>query len=302
MRTLFFSIAFAFAFAAALFSKEKLRAFAKDDLAYRNDTPLYLPQAQYVRLVTLGFNNFFSDLLWFQTLNYFGKQIQSRRDLNWFGHMCKLVVDLNPRANHAYEFCGSLISWVVKDPELSSSILTQGIENLPEKWRLRYLRGFNEWYFLTNSQAAAEDLAAAAKLPDAPPFLAGLASRLLASTDDPQTAVLYLSDLLRTTKNADARVVIEEKLRRAILSRDIKFLEEAVQRYTSKNGAPPASFDELVSSKIISQLPNEPFGGRYVLDSEGVHTTSGKKGLEFSGRTAQTGLARKEFKKPGEPQ
>ena len=92
-----------------------------------------------------------------------------------------------------------------------------------EYWRFYYLRGFTYWYFLERNDLASKDLTYASKLPDAPPFIASIASRLLAAENDPRIAIAFLHDLVKETKDPTARKALSKKLRR--LKRD--FLKDS---------------------------------------------------------------------------
>lgn len=280
------------------YSKEKLRAFERSNHVFFLDLPpLYLPQLRYVKLITLGFNNLASDLLWFNTLNYFGKRFQAGRDYKWLSNNCDLVTSLNPSALDAIEFCAMLLSWSAKEPEKSNEILTSAIKNHPLAWRYRYLRGFNYWYFLEDRTAAGEDLLAASTLPDAPVFLASLASRLLASDQDPEIAVLFLENVIRNTKDNSAKAALTEKLKLAYVSVDIKRLTKLLLIYQDKFGQKANSLQSLKDSGLISTIPKDPFGDPYFLDESGIiKSTSGKTGLIFGGKTAKTGIFSQENK------
>lgn len=279
--------------AASLLSlrvKEELRAERATQNSAIELPPLYLPQAQSIKAVTLGFDNFVSDVLWFNTLNYFGAQREQKKGLDWLGHMCDLVTSLDQHALPVYEFCGALLAWVANEPDKSNEILLRGAQALPTAWRLRYLRGFNYWYFIQNYDQASNELKLAAEVPGAPPFLASLASRLLSSHEDPATAVAFLKDLLKNTTNSDARTALLEQLRRGQLSLDLHKLRKAVDYYRTQNGSNPTSAQDLVTKGIIRDLPRDPFGGEYIIDptTGEVSTTSNEKGLEFSGNTAES--------------
>jgi hypothetical protein len=190
------------------------------------DTPLYLPESKYVKLVTLGFDNAASDLIWFQTINYFGKQYKANSDFKWLYLMCDLVSSLDARQKHVYEFCGTLLSWMAKQPELSNQILTKGIAAMPQWWRLYYLRSFNNWYFLENMEVAQADLSHASRLPEAPLFLTKIASRMMIAGNNPQLAVDYLRDLIRNTRDKNVASALTERL---------KLAEQALVEFQSGN-------------------------------------------------------------------
>ena len=280
-------------------SKAQLRQ-KKDEIRQETEeTPLYLPDAKYIRLVTLGFDTFWSRILWFNTVNYFGKQFLADSDYRWLYHNCKLVTQLDERATHAFEFCGTLLSWMAREPERSNEILTHAIQAHPDAWRFRYLRGFNYWYFLSRRDLAKEDFRIGSTLPEAPPVLASLATRLMVAEDDPQTAIAFLVDLIENTKDEHVKQALGEKLKRAVISRDRRILNKAVVIFHDKFGRRPLSLSELVEKGIMNRLPIEPFGGMYSIDRETgeVKTSSGEKDLDFFGKTADTGIYKYEYQR-----
>ncbi len=254
--------------------------------------PLYLPESRYVRFVTLGFNNVVSDVLWFNTINYFGTQLRGKRDYRWLGQMCNLVTKLDKNKGHVYEFCSNMLAWEAKDFQGAIKLLDRAVLSHPNVWRYRYLRGFNYWYFLSRNDLALSDLQTASKLPNAPTFLASLASRLMVDQHTPEAALAFLGDLIKNSNDDMAKKVLEEKYKRGLISRDLKNLARAVETYEKQFGKKPVLLSELVSAGLIKAIPAEPFGGEYILDglTGKITNSSGEKGLEFFGKTKDTGI------------
>jgi hypothetical protein len=247
------------------------------------EKPILLPKPALVRLTTLGYDSAVSDVLWFLTVNYFGKSFRNRGDFRWLHHYCSLTTELNPKITERYDFCATLLSWMAKNPLASNELLDRAITANPNSWRLRYLRSFNNWFFLHNPESGAEDLKVAATLPGAPPSISSLASRLISSSGDPQLAVDYLEEALLRTESEAARSALSLKLRQAILSRDIKHLNTLVKKFSEEQKRLPLHLEELIATGYLEELPIEPFGGSYILHSASkkVLSTSGKKGLEL---------------------
>lgn len=256
--------------------------------------PLYLPETDKVRLITLGFDRFFANILWFNTLNYFGKQLAAGADYNWLGHMCKLVSELDTKNRPVVEFCATMLSWVAQEPEISTQILRKAISVEPEYWRYRYLLGFNYWYFHEQPKKAKSILQKAALIQGAPTFLASLAARLTVQDGDPQLAIRLLDDLLRRTSDPRARQALSEKRNLAIVTRDISVLNKLIVRYEESTGKPVQKFEQLLAAGMLKELPKDPYGEVYQLDAGAREISSGKgqRGLVFNGKTATTGLAR----------
>ena len=263
-----------------------------------NLPPIYLPEVRYVRLLTAGYDTTASKLLWFSTINYFGKQFAAGdRDYRWLGEMCELVTHLDPKARHAFEFCATLLSWVAKEPQKSLALLDRAVAAEPEYWRYRYLRGFTNWYFLDRMDLAKDDFVLLPRLADSPPQFALLASRVIANQDSAQMAMEFLQQLVEQTADPKVKRKIGKRLRQAQLAVHLKAIGDASAAFSRERGRFPYSVDELVQSALLAEPPREPFGGRYEIDplSGEVRTTSGKKPLTFAGKTAKTGVAKHEF-------
>lgn len=227
---------------------------------------LYLPNGEALQYLTLGFDQAFSQVLWFQTVQYFARQLQSERNYRWLFHMCDLVTTLNPRALHVYEFAGIMLAWEAKDPELALAMLGKGIDANPEYWRLYYYRGMLRLHFLEDHEGAKDDLLLGAKLPEAPPFMAKLAALQLSNATSAELAVNFLEDMLRATPEGPARKGLERALLEAHHRRDAKRLEELVARVEQERGIRISSLEELIPLGVLRAVPSDPWGGRFELN------------------------------------
>ena len=190
---------------------------------------LYLPNGDGLHFLSLGYKNALADVLWFNTINYFGEHYASDHNYKWLAHMCNLVTTLDPLAVHVYEFAALMLAWEAKNVEQSNAILTKAIHtpvlrDHPLLWKFYYLRGFNNSFFLDQGQLAARDFAIGAKLPNAHVILARLAAKKLSTAaNDPDSAIEFLRDMLRTTSDAYAR--------RALIDRLNEILEQREKRH-----------------------------------------------------------------------
>lgn len=239
-----------------------------------NSAPIFLPKKEAVKAITLGYENLFANIYWFSTINYFGEKFLSKESMPWFKHRCDLVTDLDPKAKHVFEFCGTLLSWIAKDPKGSSEILSKGILANPEFWRYYYLRGFNNWYFLNDLNQARKDFEKASTLPDAPSFLVSLASRLMVKEGEEETAIAFLKSSYVRTSDFNAKQAIAEKLNLAVVARDIRKLNLELE----SNG------------KNKLEALKDPFGDDYQYDTEKktYYSIKGGLGLSFKGKNSET--------------
>lgn len=232
---------------------------------------LYLPSTAAAEISSLGYRNMLSHILWFNTINYFGKHYRREKNYRWFSHMCDLVTRLNPRLDYVYPFCSTLLSWEGDQPEESIKILNRAIQTFPLDWNFLYLRGFTKIFFLNDQAGGDADFIAAASLPDAHPIVKSLAARSLVSREGPDSAIQFLSNSLRLTKDPSARSALESRLKDAIFAKELSSLQQASRKYQETEGRHPSSLEELVDTGLVSDTITrrhfaDPLGGKYTLD------------------------------------
>lgn len=172
---------------------------------------LYMPNGKALALVSVGYQAALSHLLWFQTVNYFGKHYASDKNYRWLAHMCDLVTTLSPASPHVYQFCSNMLSWEANTPEQAVKVLDKAIQNLPNDWKFPYLRGVIYLYFLKNNELARGDFVNASRLPNAHPIVKRLAAKTLAQAESPETAIEFLEEMIRNESDSSARKVLEQR-------------------------------------------------------------------------------------------
>jgi hypothetical protein len=225
---------------------------------------LFVPQARYLRLLSLGYDHLAADVLWFRTISYFGAQYATDRSYPWLAEMCRQVATLDPRAEYVYRFCGLILAWEQNDPQAGIDILAQGVTQLPQSWYLRYLLGFTYFYFLHDDATAARHFRDAAVLRGAHPALARIAARLASREQGPGLALSVIGEILARTENPDMRRSLAARV--AALTTDL--LNEAQARFRAAHGRPAHSLAELAEAKLIAAVPTHPLGGEYHVDPE----------------------------------
>jgi tetratricopeptide (TPR) repeat protein len=255
---------------------------------------VYVPDPQFLRIVSLGHTAAAADLLWFRTINYFGTHYHTDRLYPWLFKMCDVVTDLDPMAVHVYHFAGVVLPWEANRPDDGIALLEKGLSHFPDSWYLHWLIGFNYYFFKNDLQKAAFHLGRAAELPGTHPYVSRLAAVVYAHGVDTRAAESFLRDLANSTQDESMRSMLSVRLLELQLGRDLDALDEAVQRFKETRGALPTTLEEMLNAGVVARLPREPFGGSYVLDPETgkVKTTSGHAALRL-----YESNARKEYQK-----
>lgn len=235
---------------------------------------LYLPQKNIVTFLSFGYQTAVSDLLWFNLNNYFGKHYRSDRKYTWFKHMCELVISLDERAPHVYEFCALMLAWEANSYKDANDILSLGMENLPENWRFYFMKGLNYRIFEGDNEKAMKEFAKGAEIPGSPSYLKTMATKLMTNIDGPHAAVSFLRQTISNTKDETQRKVLEEQLQRTIHTIAIHDIEQHCKKIEEETGKKPATLKECRLKPL-----RDPAGGHYYLNKETgeVETTSSLK-------------------------
>ena len=112
-------------------------------------------------------------------------------------------------------------------------------------------------------------MAEAARLPGSPAYLPGLASRMLSEAREPEPALAMLETIVRQENDPARRAVLERRMREVTVERDLQSLERAVERYREITGIVPGDLYALVREGILTAIPPEPNGGKYVMERGG---------------------------------
>lgn len=246
---------------------------------------MFLPQAEVLKVLSFGYHDIVADFFWLQAIQAMGERNVSEEAGRWIYRALDLVTTLDPQFVRAYEAGGLALCTLVVLPEESNALLEKGIMYNPQVWQLPFYAGINYYFEFEDDQKAGEYVARAARLPGAPEYLSGVAARLYVSAKAPQNAVELLVSLYEHAEDGEARKILEQRLKRAIVERDLHILQEAIGRYRDRFSHPPSRLESLVAQGVLNKLPQDPFGGGYVYDpyTQVVSSSSVKERMTMRG-------------------
>lgn len=227
-----------------------------------------LPDGEYLKPALLGYHHLGADILWLRFIQVIGEKRNTADQYEWMYHALQVITTLDPHYAYAYYVGGVILGDLAQRPDLSNRLLAKGAEENPTEWNLPFLLGYNHYFLLGDAAKAAEYIMLAARLPDAPSYLPGLATRMAAEGGKPETALVFLEARLRQTNDPEMREFFLTRIKEVIIERDLHILEDAVQIYMTRHRIPPASLTDLVRTGLLVALPMEPFGGQYLLDTK----------------------------------
>jgi len=265
---------------------------ARSALYIDDDAPIYLPRAELLRPFSLGYHNVLADILWFRAISYFGEHYRSDRTYPWLAHICELVTNLDPKAEHVYRFAGLILPWEAGEVDQGIDMLEKGTRNLPNSWELAYYLGFTRFFFKDDKKQAAADLQRASTLPGAHPGIAHLAATLTREVSGPEATMAFLSNLGQTSDSANVRQVIARNMQESSAAVALQQISSAIEAFERSEGRAPQSVEELQEAGYLETVPADPFGGRFVLDAHGtpVSSTGRKPGRTHVSRVRRRAL------------
>ncbi len=236
----------------------------------------HLPAAA-LRAAALEFQGVASDFMFLKTITYVGLRLQehsSPTEKEWHraATMLRGVTDLDPRFWDPYLFAEVIFPWQANMKPEADKLLLKAVKYRPDDYQPFYFLGFNAFYFEHNAVKAAPYLRRAAALPGAPGFLKGLAARFSLYGNQTKLGIVFLANLLRSTHNPKTYAYLKKRL---LTLQKINLLENKVKEFRKITGRLPRSFNELLKKGLLNTIPEDPYGGKFTILTNGrVYTTS----------------------------
>lgn len=161
--------------------------------------------------------------------------------------------------------------WLPWDADMipeTQKILETAANNRPWDWQPLHTMGFNAYYFLEQPGKAGGFFLKAAKTPAAPTYLAILGARLAQKGGETESAIVLMKSMLVDKNETDQGY--QDMLDRLHALEGSMILEEGIKLYEKRFASLPQRPEDLISSRILNELPSNPYNVRYCIDKQGV--------------------------------
>jgi len=179
------------------------------------------------------------------------------------------VVRFDPRFEVPYLLGGIVLGDSPGHADAALDLLSRGERQFPSDWRFPFYSGYIKYFSLGNPEEGGMNLLRAARIPGSPDYFPMLASRMLSEGHRPGTALAFLHGMTERETDPRRKASLEERIRQVIVERDLQSMESAIAEYASRVGAPPGKLADLVLLGVLDRIPEEPYGGKYLLTPEG---------------------------------
>jgi hypothetical protein len=238
----------------------------------------YLPKGEYLRLAVLGYRQVVADLIWLQAVQHIGAKRDTQLGYRWTYHAVDVLTDLDPTFVPPYQATGIFLGVLVGRHEEGVAILSKGFRHNPASWQLPFFAGYISYYERCDSVVGGQYLRLAAQVPGAPAYLPKLATRMTVESGDPTAALEFLDRFARTVTDERVREALMQRMKEIVQEKDLHLLEESIRHYQARYGRAPLKLEDLMLHGVIQQLPVDPLGGQYQIDSlTGAVSSSSKR-------------------------
>jgi hypothetical protein len=263
-------------FALALAGIAGVRASLGSALALRVSWPgeadtLLVPPSGVLRFLSLGHGEMAADLVAARANVYFGSQVASHGEQRSLARALNAAVDLDPGFQRLYLRGASMLVYTGRDFTVeallaANALLERGCAQFPGDWELPFQMGFNLLFELPKlvgkddpraadwRQRGVEALRQSTLLDGAPPWLPGLAARMLTKDGGDELAVRHLERIFEVTNSPETRAEISRRLaglRGRRMADELAEGSAAIQRaVSSRYPYAPESFSLILGPRV----------------------------------------------------
>ena len=225
-----------------------------------SDTPLPVP---VLRGINLGLDSATASLIWLDLIQGI---VMPGGETRITGAIQRINA-LDPAFTYPYAFGELLIpTFNASDTPAAIAIGKRGVElHLPD-WRIPYYLAVAYYVILKDKTDSALYFDVTANTPGVPEGIRQYSiAHKTASEDAAQTREMWVS----IYQNSRDEVIKDQAAVQVGHIDTVDTLRQAIALYESKYGHPPHTIEELVTDRIVREIPVDPLGITYTVDSSG---------------------------------
>lgn len=241
---------------------------SRKNLGARYSVKISPVSSQVIKMLAGEFNGLFADYILLNIASFNGSShhviSKNEWDKIYLGFM--QIMELDPYFEQSYLLAQSILAWEAKKPHQAIDILEKSRNKRLWDFRPGFYQGFDYYYFLGDYKNAASVFTEVAKMKDPPLLVVLLASRFAVKEHQTSTS---LQMLFQINKNPDLDEKYKKEIEDRILAlQGVLIIEKAINIYKKKYGELPDSLDKLITKKLLSGLPENPYHTSYRYNKE----------------------------------
>ncbi|HEX7087870.1 MAG TPA: hypothetical protein VF198_16040 [Vicinamibacterales bacterium] len=234
---------------------------------------LYFTSGDAVGRLALSYKSLLADVYWIRAIQYFAATRLQHRPIigdDLLYPLLDVTTTLDPAFNIAYRFGAIFLAENRRSslgrPELAVKLLDKGTAQNPHKWQYLYDKAFVYYWYFGDPKTAAHWFGEAARVPDSPEWMPGLAAYMLAQGGDRSSSRFLFSQIYETAEHEYMRDMAAFRLRQLDALDLIDQLNMLLERYERETGEPALTWEPLVRRGMLRGVPTDPSGTPFVID------------------------------------
>ncbi|PRQ09938.1 hypothetical protein [Enhygromyxa salina] len=213
---------------------------------------LYLPPAQHLGPMSLGYREALGDLIWIRTVIFAGDRVGAT-NYRWIMEYLEAIYSLSPQFRRPYAWGG--VAFIYTGDNIDRAMVDRaialyerGLAHFPEDHELLFAAGMlltrdvqSVPGYTADEQAAAMDKGAGlirkAAAFGAPPLVRELAATLVSEGGADQLAIAFLESQLLQAEDPDHRRLLKQKLEAAIGEAGLASIERLREEFEAEHQA-----------------------------------------------------------------
>jgi len=268
----------ALALSAGAASSLRLSATRHYVASQRPEDLYYLPPAEWLPTLAVGYREAAADLVWIRSLIYYGESFGSGIPIRYVVNYGRAATTLDPSFDAVYGWVSTAAAYQVSAPsiedlERAAAFLDEGVRRFPNHGELSWHAGSFWAYELALRYPAGsaqrrradergrEHLLEAARLGAGPPWLPLANASQLANLGRHERAVEHLEEMYALTTDPDIRDAIRAQINAVRSSVVIESIDRLTRETEEARLADfpylPTSFYALVGRRIVAHVDGE---------------------------------------------
>jgi len=226
---------------------------------------VYLPSGPAVKAATFGFPSLMADIAYVWAIQYYANTAVKER-FNHFRRIFGVIADLDPRWIDPYLTAALIAHYDTGDGELALKMYDDGAARNPGEWIFPLEAGHYCQMYLKDFERAKAYYNKALEIPGAPDIAKRLFANASYKTMDYQTSWATWREVYETATDPQIKKIASNHLYNVKAAVDIAALKAALERFRELRGRTARNLGELVTTRLISAVPQDFDGKDYIYD------------------------------------
>ena len=248
---------------------------------------LYINSSTLKRL-SLGYEELIADIYWIRALQYFSNTKSINMDPSELYKYFDIITDLDPKFVNAYRYGGTFLAEPpdlgLGEIELGIKLLDKGRLNNPENFRLVLDEAFIYYIYTNNLKRASELFEEASEKESLSEIrkasLKGMAALALSKTGNLELSKKIWTYIYKTSSIEGRKEHALSNLKEIETMEHENRLTGALRSYYDDKKSLPNKIEGLVDSGYIKNVPEDPFGGKFLIQFDSKKVVSSKLAMK----------------------